>query len=381
MPVRGLRPTANLPAECEKIARRTCSNAQGRDTRRMLHRLTAVAGVACCLMSVLSAHAGTEVLLIPDSGNDKVWALSPVDGAVINTSFIAPDIHLKQPIQVIPSGTGTLIITDELQDSVFEYSATGFYLRTLASPADGLTIGAFGGCMKDGFFYFTSGFSSGAGRILRLALDGTPPTLFCDFSAKGDPRGILAFGGGFLVGNSTTDDIEFVSAAGVISATPFHNSDGITSINFPQQLLQLADGTIMATGFSAPWGLFFFEPSGAFLGAYTSPQVYLSPRGSAQLDNGNYIYTGGTRIDIIDAKTQANTNVVNQLGTSFRWVTRFTPPPPCTGDIDGNRQVDASDLANLLADWGATKSAANLDGSGTVDAADLAVLLGAWGPC
>jgi len=137
----------------------------------------------------------------------------------------------------------------------------------------------------------------------------------------------------------------------------------------------------MATGFSAPWGLFFFEPSGAFLGAYTSPQVYLSPRGSAQLDNGNYIYTGGTRIDIIDAKTQANTNVVNQLGTSFRWVTRFTPPPPCTGDIDGNRQVDASDLANLLADWGATKSAANLDGSGTVDAADLAVLLGAWGPC
>ena len=84
---------------------------------------------------------------------------------------------------------------------------------------------------------------------------------------------------------------------------------------------------------------------------------------------------------MIDGKTFINANVANQLGASFRWITRFTPSAPCVGDVDGNRQVDAADLAALLGDWGATKSAANLDGTGTVDASDLAILLGAWGDC
>jgi hypothetical protein len=56
------------------------------------------------------------------------------------------------------------------------------------------------------------------------------------------------------------------------------------------------------------------------------------------------------------------------------------PPPACLGDLDGNRVVDASDLAILLGQWSGT-GAADLDGSGLVDAADLAILLGAWGPC
>jgi hypothetical protein len=55
-------------------------------------------------------------------------------------------------------------------------------------------------------------------------------------------------------------------------------------------------------------------------------------------------------------------------------------PPSCTGDLDGNQQVDAADLALLLGAWGGS-GAADLDGSGTVDAADLAIMLGAFGGC
>lgn len=54
----------------------------------------------------------------------------------------------------------------------------------------------------------------------------------------------------------------------------------------------------------------------------------------------------------------------------------------CPADIDGDGDVDASDLALVLGAWGSTTDlAADLDATGAVDASDLAVLLGAWGPC
>ena len=52
--------------------------------------------------------------------------------------------------------------------------------------------------------------------------------------------------------------------------------------------------------------------------------------------------------------------------------------PPCVAaDIDCDGDVDATDLATLLGNWGGT-GAGDIDGNGTVDAADLAGLLGAW---
>ncbi len=55
--------------------------------------------------------------------------------------------------------------------------------------------------------------------------------------------------------------------------------------------------------------------------------------------------------------------------------------PPCTGDLNGDSNVDAADLAGMLGSWGLASGAADLNGDGIVDAADLAALLDAWGPC
>lgn len=50
------------------------------------------------------------------------------------------------------------------------------------------------------------------------------------------------------------------------------------------------------------------------------------------------------------------------------------------GDLDGNGEVDAGDLAMLLSAWGpAAGSPADLDGNGEVNATDLATLLANWG--
>ena len=58
-------------------------------------------------------------------------------------------------------------------------------------------------------------------------------------------------------------------------------------------------------------------------------------------------------------------------------------PTPCPGDLDGDRDVDLSDLAVLLSNFGtpsgATPNDGDIDGDGDVDLTDLAVMLSAFG--
>ncbi len=53
----------------------------------------------------------------------------------------------------------------------------------------------------------------------------------------------------------------------------------------------------------------------------------------------------------------------------------------CTGDLDHDGFVLASDLAIVLNAWSETASIADLNADEIVDGADLAILLDAWGPC
>ncbi|RMF79916.1 MAG: hypothetical protein D6744_08690 [Planctomycetota bacterium] len=58
-------------------------------------------------------------------------------------------------------------------------------------------------------------------------------------------------------------------------------------------------------------------------------------------------------------------------------VSIHAPPPGCAcpGDVDGDGDVDLSDLSILLANFGEAGATGDLDGDGTVDLSDLAILL------
>jgi hypothetical protein len=65
------------------------------------------------------------------------------------------------------------------------------------------------------------------------------------------------------------------------------------------------------------------------------------------------------------------------------YVAKYQGDLPLLGDLDGDGDVDLSDLAIVLANYGTTEGATyqdgDLDGDGDVDLADLAALLANYG--
>jgi hypothetical protein len=75
----------------------------------------------------------------------------------------------------------------------------------------------------------------------------------------------------------------------------------------------------------------------------------------------------------------------NPNGQTEAWIAFLGDPlpPPCPGDVNGDRVIDLSDLATLLAHFGAPSGATpadgDLDGDTDVDLSDLTVLLANFG--
>ncbi len=72
-------------------------------------------------------------------------------------------------------------------------------------------------------------------------------------------------------------------------------------------------------------------------------------------------------------------------GENIGWINlddavHFVAVDACTGDLNGDGQVNSSDLALLLGNWG-MPGVGDLNGDSTVNASDLALMLGSWGPC
>ena len=76
-----------------------------------------------------------------------------------------------------------------------------------------------------------------------------------------------------------------------------------------------------------------------------------------------------------DVEVNSPTNFAGDSGSVM-------PVPACSADLDGDGDVGAFDLAQLLGVWGPCPDCpADFDDSGDVGPFDLAQLLGAWGPC
>ncbi|MFK7960245.1 MAG: FG-GAP repeat domain-containing protein [Phycisphaerales bacterium] len=77
---------------------------------------------------------------------------------------------------------------------------------------------------------------------------------------------------------------------------------------------------------------------------------------------------------------------LNIVGGSWGFYTGqiriWTLAAPCGADVSGDGHIDAADLLQVFAAWGAgAEDPADLDGSGVVDLVDVLEVLADWGPC
>jgi len=104
------------------------------------------------------------------------------------------------------------------------------------------------------------------------------------------------------------------------------------------------------------------------------------------VDGGGEMWTTGGDFELSGTIGQPDASVAVMTGGDFEltggfWVVAFAGPEPIPGDLDGDGDVDLSDLAMLLADYGCTGGGcpADIDGDGDTDLQDLAILLAHYG--
>jgi hypothetical protein len=102
------------------------------------------------------------------------------------------------------------------------------------------------------------------------------------------------------------------------------------------------------------------------------------------LDAGGEMWTTGGDFELSGTIGQSDAGV-SMTGGGFELAGGFWPgaaeEPACPGDLDGDGDVDLSDLALLLSDYGCTGGdcPGDIDGDGDTDLGDLATLLANYG--
>lgn len=279
--------------------------------------------VAAIVCGVTAAHA--QYLLAADSGNDRIVKLDAQTGAIVDANFITDandpntyDFSTPKGIAVV---NNEIWVSDQIQDAVFRFDSGGTYIGKTAGMNNVRGLGRVGNEV----------WVSSGGPVYRLDLNGGMIGSFN--TVGGSSFDVMQFGGNVLMSDSSSDDIEMYDTNGA-SLGNFYSSSGVSDLNFPEQLA--SDGSnVFAAGFSGPSGLYRFDSGGNKTG-YWNMSGNLGLRGVGMLGNGKMLLTGGTRLFTFDLNTSIETDISNNVGESWQYVTAYNPvPEPATMAVLG----------------------------------------------
>lgn len=253
------------------------------------------AALAMVLIHLVPGALAQDYLLIPDSTTDRVSAFSPFDGSIVNLDFIPNDGHLSTPIAAIPSGRGTIFVSDQIADAVFEYGLDGAYIGTIADNGVGLD-NVRGIAVSNNWLYVTVGSGALTDTVQRFDLNGGNQSTFATVS---NPFDVYFRENDVLVSNIDDDNIDSFDFDGNYNG-PFHDSDGNTGVDFPEQINRRSNGNVIVAGFSTPAGIFEYDTLGNELNYYS---VSTGLRGVYELGNGNYLWTNGSGVQTFNPST------------------------------------------------------------------------------
>ena len=278
----------------------------------------------------LAASAFANELLVVDSGRDRIIKLDPANGSLINDSFIDDQLRFDFPVEAINSGRNTILISDANKDAIYEYSASGQFLRTVVKGP--LLDSVRGIAMLNGDI--VAGVSGGinAAKIVKVSYDGTTVTPLCDVAAQGAGSlwGVHVRASDILVTDSDTDAIYRFAHNGAF-LNKVYDSTGVGDMNFPQGICD--DGTdFWVAGFSLPTGVFKFNNTGKI----QQWAIDTGTRDLYKLDNGKLLWTAGQEYGEMDITDGSFFNYVDISGASFRFISLMTAATrtSVTGSVD-----------------------------------------------
>jgi hypothetical protein len=262
------------------------------------------------------------LLLIPESGNDKIMAFDPTTGDLVDENFIVDDVNdfFSTPIQILQKQDRSgFYVSDQVKDVVVEIDNDGNYVGIFA-PAGGANTAI---CDNIRGMEFKNGTDhllvSDGNHDAILEFDGSGNYLGT-FGAAGrmDPFDILYWPtfNQYLVSDidgpsGTNDTVMRVDNIGNVI------SKFVSGINYPEQIAIAANGNILVAMFSLPSGIYEYLPDGTQEGYY---DVITGCRGVYELPNGNLLVTAGTGVhEISRSNTLVNTKY-NATGYSFRYI-------------------------------------------------------------
>jgi len=245
------------------------------------------------------------LLLIPDSGDDRVMAFYPDNGNLYDANFIPADpTNLSTPIAAALHPNGhSILVSDQIEDGLIEYDLNGNFVGWFApagGPNTAILDNVRGWCVKaDGNILVTAASGTNADAVAEFDKDGSyvgnfiPP----NSSIMDSPFGVMyrIHQNDYLVSASTSNAVHRYDASGS------YLGDLVPSISFPEQVAETPSGNLLVAGFSTPSGCYEYTSTGTYVGYY---DVVSGLRGVCELGNGNILVTNGTGVYEINRSNQ-----------------------------------------------------------------------------
>ncbi len=240
------------------------------------------------------------LLLIPDSGHDRIMAFDPTTGDLVNADFIPSDpTNLSTPIEIIFNHDHTgFLISDQINDVVHEYDLDGNYVGVFA-PAGGANTSIMGMprgiCLRpNGNLLVTLGATVNAGACIEFDTDGNYLGVFLPATGTSTFDVIRLADDTYMTGDIDADALYTYDAAGSLTGT-------FASINtFPEQIFQTGSGNILVGNFSGTEeGVVEYTSTGTLVDIYDPPTLDYY-RGAYELPNGNILTTNSAGVHEID---------------------------------------------------------------------------------
>ncbi len=261
-------------------------------------------------LGALVGIAGAQVVIMPDSTNNRLVAFDPVNGSLVNANMFG----LGGGTQIHAMQVGSEIwVSEQVGDRVSRWSLTGTPLGQIGGGTTGGMDNIRGMGIVGSTLYVTNGGAANgapsANSVLMYDLSGNPLGSFSTAGLAPSPFGILSHQGGILVSaSSANDDVHRFSLSGASMGT-FHNS----TLSFFEQMDHDLSGNVLAAVFTSGSIVRMDPNTGAVINSFTAAGA----RGVYQLANGNVLWSSGAGVFVFDMATGGSTQVYTGGGRYF----------------------------------------------------------------